>query len=285
MSTPSAEEFITPATPNPKIMLIVPAYNEEKTIARIAQSGLRLLKEGAISGFLVINDGSTDDTAAVAKECGANVLEIAQKQGKGNAFLQGALYCARNKADILITIDADLSGELGKKHIDEMIRGLSEKINGNDVKMSIYPCIEKGHISDSGLVSGQRAIKMRALNFMFSKAGEETEFSCSGPAQRFFEMVRGYGLERALNYQIQGWKLLSLDRGLWLEFERAYRTGRESAQLSEAKNARALIEDRSSKAAILRSLHREKVFRAQRKQVMRKATNPALICINTPLMR
>jgi len=80
------------------ISIIIPAYNEEQRIGKVIQSVTKYADE-----VLVIDDGSTDNTANAAKEKGAVVI-----QQKHSGYL-AALKCGIRKAknDIVITMDAD----------------------------------------------------------------------------------------------------------------------------------------------------------------------------------
>ncbi|NLZ38828.1 MAG: glycosyltransferase family 2 protein [Firmicutes bacterium] len=84
------------------IAAIIPAFNEEKTIAQTinALKSLRLIDE-----ILVIDDGSTDRTAEKAAAAGASVYKLPQNRGKGTALAMGVRL---TEADILCFVDADL---------------------------------------------------------------------------------------------------------------------------------------------------------------------------------
>ncbi len=198
-------------SPAEKIILISPAHNEERTIGRLSYDARILVDKGTAHDFVVIDDHSTDATAKVAAKFGAKVIPQAIRlpydnenethPGKGRAFLQGLLYCREQKATIMVMVDADLLGRLLPEHIENMLRTL-----GPDLSMAVHKCTE-GHIdgieniipSFNPLMSGQRAIRMNALNFLFQRDGS---LSSSGPALRFFKICEGYGLETALNYRI-----------------------------------------------------------------------------------
>jgi glycosyltransferase involved in cell wall biosynthesis len=88
----------------PKLLAIVPAYNESGAIA----STIADLREHA-SGFdvVVVDDGSTDDTAAIARTEGAYVLELPFNVGIGGAVQSGYLFAAENSYDIAVQVDGD----------------------------------------------------------------------------------------------------------------------------------------------------------------------------------
>ncbi|MBL7179812.1 MAG: glycosyltransferase family 2 protein [Desulfobacterales bacterium] len=86
-----------------KICGVVPAFNSESTIARVVKEARRHLQD-----VLVIDDGSTDDTARLAEDAGANVIRVLQNKGKGNALHISFRYALANNFDAILTIDADL---------------------------------------------------------------------------------------------------------------------------------------------------------------------------------
>ena len=84
-----------------KVSIIIPAYNEEKTIAEII-SRIKGLHSSA--EIIVINDGSTDNTSAAALESGASVYEHPYNIGNGAAVKSGIRAAT---GDILIFMDGD----------------------------------------------------------------------------------------------------------------------------------------------------------------------------------
>ena len=88
------------------IIIIIPAFNEEKSIDKVVQA----IPKELVSDIIVVNNNSTDNTAFVAKSAGATVLNQPQK-GYGNACLKGINYI-KNKAEqpeIVVFIDGDFS--------------------------------------------------------------------------------------------------------------------------------------------------------------------------------
>src|SRR3989344_5319417 len=83
------------------IAIIIPARNEEKTIAAVI-SGAK--KYGRV---IVVDDGSTDSTAAEAQKTGAIVLQHIVNLGKGCALKTGCDYAVREYSKKIVVIDAD----------------------------------------------------------------------------------------------------------------------------------------------------------------------------------
>ncbi len=90
----------------PKIFIIIPALNEEKSIGKVLADIPKTIYYEA----LVIDNGSTDLTAAIAKKHGATVLHEPMR-GYGAACLKGMSYVAKNAidTDIVVFMDADYS--------------------------------------------------------------------------------------------------------------------------------------------------------------------------------
>jgi len=89
----------------PIIKVIIPAYNEEDSIAKVIGEIPTIVSE-----IIVVNNNSTDNTEANAKNAGATVLTEKNK-GYGNACLKGLTYIANQKVkpDILVFLDGDYS--------------------------------------------------------------------------------------------------------------------------------------------------------------------------------
>lgn len=93
--------------PSPNIFVIIPAFNEQNAVCNV----LKEIPKDLVTEIIVVNNGSTDNTVAQARSCGATVLDE-QIMGYGNACLKGIEYL-KNKPiadwDIVVFIDADYS--------------------------------------------------------------------------------------------------------------------------------------------------------------------------------
>ncbi|MEL6989803.1 MAG: glycosyltransferase family 2 protein [Bacteroidota bacterium] len=88
------------------IDIIIPAFNEEKSIAKVVND----IPKEVIREIIVCNNASTDNTKAVASAAGATVLDE-NNPGYGNACLKGLAHIAEKviKPDIVVFIDGDYS--------------------------------------------------------------------------------------------------------------------------------------------------------------------------------
>ncbi|WP_297548977.1 HAD-IA family hydrolase [Thermococcus sp.] len=84
--------------------VVVPAYNEEKTIGSVLEDLLRYFKREEI---VVVNDGSRDRTEEIARSYSVRVLNHLVNRGLGGALGTGFAYAVRKNARLVITFDAD----------------------------------------------------------------------------------------------------------------------------------------------------------------------------------
>ena len=98
-----------------KITVGIPAYNEEKNIAKII---VKLKK--TVDQILVCDDGSTDSTCAIAESLGVTVIKHQKNSGYGMAIRSIFLKAREINADVLVTIDAD--GQHKVEDINKIIK-------------------------------------------------------------------------------------------------------------------------------------------------------------------
>ena len=84
------------------ILACIPAYNEESHIENLVKSA-----KSHVDSVLVCDDGSTDDTAKLAKKAGATVISHKTNKGYGAAIISLFEYARDNNAEIMITFDGD----------------------------------------------------------------------------------------------------------------------------------------------------------------------------------
>lgn len=105
---------MTAPTRHGRTLVFVPAFNEETTVGDVVRSVLDEVPEVDV---LVVDDGSTDRTAEVARAAGARVASLPFNQGLGAALHTGYLVAARDGYDYCAHLDADgqhPAGELRK---------------------------------------------------------------------------------------------------------------------------------------------------------------------------
>ena len=147
------------------ITAVVPAYNEEKTLGNILKA---LTKSGFIQEIIVINDGSKDNTARIAKKYRVKLVDFKKNHGKSIAIKKA---CTGLTTDILFFCDADLI-RFRPEYADNIIRPVYDGEAGMSIGLRNYNLwnpVQKRLI----LISGERAI----LNSYFQKIMESPCFS------------------------------------------------------------------------------------------------------------
>jgi len=104
-----------------KILIIIPAYNEAVNILSTVNT-LRVECPGV--DYVVINDGSMDDTASICRDNGLNRLDLPLNLGIGGAVQTGYLYAVDNGYDIVIQMDGD--GQHDPAYVDSLIKPIAD---------------------------------------------------------------------------------------------------------------------------------------------------------------
>lgn len=89
-----------------RLTVIIPAYNEEASIADVIR-GIPSTLQGIETACVVVDDGSTDATAKIARASGAHVLSHPRRLGLAAAFRTGTAFALRTGSDFFVTLDAD----------------------------------------------------------------------------------------------------------------------------------------------------------------------------------
>ena len=121
-----------------KLIIQIPCYNEAETL-EIALNDLPKSIDGIdVIEYLIINDGSTDNTVQVARDWGVNyVINFKCNKGLAEGFKAGIDACLRNGADIIVNTDAD------------------NQYNGDDIKKLVLPIVS----GEADIVIGARPIE------------------------------------------------------------------------------------------------------------------------------
>lgn len=138
---------------------IIPAYNEAERIGNVIAA---VEKVEEVDEIVVVSDGSTDGTAAVAANAGSKVkvVELSTNRGKGAALLAGV---QATTADLLLFLDADLLG-LQPHHVRELLQPVLK--GETEMAMAVF---SGGRLATdlaqkiAPFLSGQRALTRRLL--------------------------------------------------------------------------------------------------------------------------
>lgn len=127
-----------------KLIIQIPCYNEEETLA-IALDALPRTIEGIDTiEYLIVNDGSRDDTVGVARRWGVNyIVNFKKNKGLAKGFMAGIDACLRNGADIIVNTDAD--NQYCADDIEKLVRPILE--GRTDIVIGARPIDEVQHWS------------------------------------------------------------------------------------------------------------------------------------------
>jgi len=148
-----------------KIIVTIPAYNEEATIGKTITGIKNVMKENKYDfSIIVVDDGSADQTAETAKKAGAKVYRHQRNYGLAEAFRTEMSKCLEKKADIIVHMDAD-----GQYRAEDMPALIKEIENGKDLalgsrfkgKIESMPLLKKlGNKAFSKVISHITGIKI-----------------------------------------------------------------------------------------------------------------------------
>jgi len=128
----------------PIVSVVIPAYNEEKTIGETISKTISLLKSLEIPyEIIVVDDGSTDKTRGIASNYNVKILTNGVNKGKGYALQRGFKEA---KGEIIITLDAD-----GSHNPEEIPRLMNHLFNGVDIVLGSRFLESNGNNSTSKL--------------------------------------------------------------------------------------------------------------------------------------
>ena len=122
----AAEAFLAtyPAGAGAPLAVVIPAYNEEPTVAPVI-AAIPSEAGGLQAEVIVVVDGARDATAARAREAGALVCDVPVNRGQGAALRLGYWLARARGAQVIVTIDAD-----GQYEADEIARVIEPIQNG-----------------------------------------------------------------------------------------------------------------------------------------------------------
>lgn len=109
----------------PKLLIVIPAYNEEGSIERVVDD---LIQNYPQYDYVVVNDGSRDRTAAICRSRGYRLIDLPVNLGLAGAFQTGLRYAAEHGYDCAMQLDAD------GQHLPRYIAPMLEKLEaGADI--------------------------------------------------------------------------------------------------------------------------------------------------------
>lgn len=187
-----------------RIAVVIPAFNEEETIAEVVQCYLPLKEEGILDRIVVIDNDSTDATFDIASKAGAEVFrsgeihpELGAFRGKGEALWKSLFVL--NNIDIVAFLDADI-----KNPTEDMVLGtIGPLVLRRDIQL-VKGYFNRGGPEDKNLKSGGGRVteilvrpllsmEMPELLFLFQPLSGFTAARTS--LLRSIPFYTGYGIE------------------------------------------------------------------------------------------
>ena len=166
-------------------LIVIPALNEESSILSVIEK----LKNENLTNILVINDFSTDKTAEIVKESGAELIDLPIQLGAWGATQTGIRYALKKGYNHVITMDAD------GQHLNEGIKTLKKQIAESKANVVIgtytqrlsrpkrvawwfFKAITQLKIED--LTSGFRIYDRKAMRILSSSAASLLDYQDVG---------------------------------------------------------------------------------------------------------
>lgn len=146
------------------VSVLIPAYNEEKKIYDTVKAAFAV--PGVIQ-VVVVDDGSSDNTAEKAAAAGAEVKRVFPNKGKGNALNQGA---ALVKGDIVVLLDGDLGSTA--REAEKLVKPVQEQATD----ITVAKIVSSRKSGGFGLVKG---LARHGVKFLTGK-----EMTCTLSGQR-----------------------------------------------------------------------------------------------------
>lgn len=173
-----------------RTVAVIPAYNEESSIAKVILRAKRYVDE-----VVVCDDGSTDMTFMIAKALGARVVGHGERRGKGEALRTLSKEVMELGPDIVVTLDGD------GQHDPEEIPMLLKPIETGESDVVVGSRYVDGGKMDAPLY---RRFGLRVINFLYRKFGgvrtKDTQSGFRAYSKKAFEYLmqcnaKGYGIE------------------------------------------------------------------------------------------
>ena len=105
-----------------KLLIIIPAYNEAENIVRVVEELKEIVPQ---YDYVIVNDGSKDETAKLCREKGFNLIDLPVNLGLAGAVQAGMRYACEMGYDAAIQFDAD--GQHDPRYIQAMVERLGDK--------------------------------------------------------------------------------------------------------------------------------------------------------------
>jgi len=207
-----------------KVLVIIPAYNEENTLGEVIE---KIKKNVFSADILVINDGSTDQTGRIAEEKATYVLNLPYNLGIGGAMQTGFKFAEELNYEIAVRVDAD--GQHNPQEINNLLKPIldnkADLVIGSRFLSILRPPrfasqSEAGGTAEDGETGGYRSSFFRRLGIQFFSflvslfINEKVKDPTSGFRAMNKKVVRFYAQEYPVDYPEVEELLLLKQKGL-----------------------------------------------------------------------
>ena len=140
-----------------KVLMIIPAYNEENSIVSTVKSLSKANLKGDTLDYVIINDGSKDNTKKVCEDNKLNFVNLPLNLGIGGAVQTGYKYAYEHGYDVAIQFDGD--GQHDAAYISNLVEEIK---NGADI------CIGSRYVAELSEFKSTfiRRVGIRFLSFL-----------------------------------------------------------------------------------------------------------------------
>lgn len=143
-----------------RVLAVVPAYNEEEALAKTVTN---LVEVCPTIDYLIVNDGSSDDTARVMAENGFSGINMPVNTGLTSGVRAGMKYGLRHGYDAVVQFDAD------GQHLPEYIAPMAEALEENDADIVIA-----SRVMDGDGPAGARAVGSKLISWLIKRTTGKT---------------------------------------------------------------------------------------------------------------
>lgn len=171
------------------VVALIPAHDEA---ARVGATVAAVRSAGVVDRIVVVDDGSGDSTADVAREAGAEVVRLDRNAGKG-AALEAGLDRVRDDADVLVLLDADL--EATAAQVSRLVQPVLDGV----ADMAVAALPRPARTGGFGLVKGLARWGIRTLAHLDVRAPLSGQRAMSREAwEAATPFLPGFGVEVGL---------------------------------------------------------------------------------------
>ena len=160
-----------------RTLLIIPAYNEAANLERVVGE---IVRDYPAYDYVIVNDGSSDETPDVCRKCGFKFLDLPINLGLSGAFQAGIKYALAKDYDCAIQFDAD--GQHRPEYLDALVREIdkydivigsrfvdeqkpkSMRMLGSNILAGIFRLTTGTKVNDP--TSGMRAFNRKAIHLL-----------------------------------------------------------------------------------------------------------------------